>query len=48
VEINTKGYILCPKCARRTKVKVIPSKTMIRRFPLYCSWCKQETVINYG
>ena len=28
-----------------SKVKVIPGTKLVH-FPLYCSWCKQETVID--
>lgn len=45
LKTNRNGYILCPKCEGKTKVKVIPGTKLIH-FPLYCGWCKQETVID--
>lgn len=39
-------YLLCPKCGKKTKVKTIPG-TELKRFPLYCTWCKTETIIDH-
>lgn len=41
------GFLLCPKCGKRTKTKVIPGTTQIHRFPLYCGWCHEEYIIDY-
>lgn len=46
MHINEKGYIICPKCNRVTKVK-IHSDTVLKNFPLFCTWCKKETIINH-
>lgn len=46
VKINEKGFIICPKCNRPTKVKVRPD-TVLLNFPLYCTWCKEESLIKY-
>ena len=43
---NENGFLLCPRCRRKTAVKV-RSDTELKRFPLYCKQCKQETVIDY-
>lgn len=45
VQTDSKGFILCPHCGRKTKTKVTP-KTELREFPLFCPWCKKETTIN--
>lgn len=41
------GFLLCPRCGRRTKTKVIPGTTQIHRFPLFCGWCHAEYIIDY-
>jgi hypothetical protein len=43
--VNSKGYVQCPRCGKPTKVKVLP-ETVLQKFPLFCPWCKQETVID--
>lgn len=43
---KTGKYLLCPKCRKKTKVKIIPG-TELKQFPLYCTWCKTETIIDY-
>lgn len=43
---KTGKYLLCPKCGKKTKVKIIPG-TELKQFPLYCTWCKTETIINH-
>jgi uncharacterized protein YbaR (Trm112 family) len=45
VKINDKGFLCCPRCKKPTKVKVLPN-TQLANFPLYCTWCKVETIIN--
>lgn len=45
VEVSKKGFILCPKCGQQTKTKVRPD-TELKRFPLFCPWCKKETIID--
>lgn len=47
MRINDSGFLMCPECAKKTKAKVIPKVTQLRDFPLYCPWCKRETIINY-
>ncbi|KNZ40780.1 cysteine-rich KTR domain-containing protein [Acetobacterium bakii] len=39
------GWILCPVCNSKTRLK-IRDDTMLENFPLFCSKCKQETLIN--
>jgi len=41
-----KGFLCCPKCGRKTKTKVLPG-TELKRFPLYCTWCKEQFIINH-
>lgn len=43
--IDDKGFILCPVCGRKTKVKVI-RETELKNFPLFCPKCRQENVID--
>ena len=38
-------WIKCPKCSEKTRVKV-KATTIMKDFPLFCTWCKQETLIN--
>jgi hypothetical protein len=42
---NEKGFVLCPKCRKATRTKVLPT-TRINNFPLYCQWCKKEFIID--
>lgn len=45
VKTDEKGFVLCPRCGRKTKVKVT-LETELKKFPLFCPWCKKETTIN--
>lgn len=45
VKVNSLGYVLCPKCNKKTSVRVNPD-TVLHRFPLYCRWCKKEIIIS--
>lgn len=45
IETNAAGYIICPKCGKKTAVR-IKTDTKLVMFPLYCSWCKKETIIT--
>jgi DNA-directed RNA polymerase subunit RPC12/RpoP len=38
-------WILCPICSNKTRVK-IRDNTVLENFPLFCSRCKKETIIN--
>ena len=38
-------WIICPKCGKQTRVKV-KETTIMKDFPLFCTWCKQEMIIN--
>lgn len=40
-----RDFIICPNCGQKTKTKV-HKDTYMKRFPLYCTKCKEETVIN--
>jgi len=45
VQVNSKGFVLCPKCRKATKTKVLP-QTRLTQFPLFCPWCKEEFIID--
>lgn len=47
VRIAKDGFLICPKCGRKTKVKVKPGTTQLIRFPLYCFRCREEFEIDY-
>jgi hypothetical protein len=47
LRVNRNGFLLCPGCSGKTKTKVIPGITKLVRFPLYCSWCKSEFIIDF-
>ena len=38
-------WICCPQCRKKTRTKVFEDTVLIN-FPLFCHWCKRETVIN--
>ena len=38
-------WVSCPICDSKTRVKVLEDTVLIN-FPLFCPWCKRETVIN--
>lgn len=38
-------WVSCPLCDQKTRIKVFEDTVLIN-FPLYCPWCKKETVIN--
>ena len=38
-------WVSCPICDSKTRVKVFEDTVLIN-FPLFCPWCKKETVIN--
>lgn len=44
---NENGFLLCPRCGKKTKTKVIPGTTQMHRFPLFCHWCHEEYIIDY-
>ena len=39
------NWLICPKCNRKTRVRVYYN-TVLKNFPLYCHWCKTETIIS--
>lgn len=43
--MDEKHHICCPRCGRRTKV-MVRTDTKLVNFPLFCPWCKKETIIN--
>ena len=38
-------WVSCPICDSKTRVKLYEDTVLIN-FPLFCPWCKKETVIN--
>ena len=43
---RSENWISCPKCHKRTRVKVYENTVMVH-FPLFCHWCKTEFIILY-
>ena len=46
LKTNENGFLLCPKCGKKTNVKVLPT-TVMKDYVLYCKHCKKEIIINY-
>lgn len=42
---HNKQWVPCPLCGRYTKTKVC-FETVVIHFPLYCSHCKKETMVD--
>ena len=38
-------WVKCPVCGNKTRIKM-RQDTVIKRFPLFCPKCKQETLID--
>lgn len=38
-------WVTCPVCNNKTRIKV-RSDTVLENFPLFCSKCKKETLID--
>lgn len=43
--MNTTAWVYCPVCGNKTRT-MIREDTEMKNFPLYCSKCKKETIIN--
>ena len=43
--IIAKIWVYCPICKNKTRIQ-IRGDTELRNFPLFCSKCKRETLIN--
>ena len=43
--IDEKGWLHCPKCGQKAEQK-IGSDTTAHLWPMYCSQCGQESIIN--
>nr|DAE58391.1 MAG TPA: cysteine-rich protein [Caudoviricetes sp.] len=39
--------IVCPRCGRPTGVMVMPGQTVLRCFPLWCKYCKCESIVSF-
>jgi hypothetical protein len=46
MKTNENGFLLCPKCGKKTNIKVLPN-TELKNFPLYCNRCKVATKIDH-
>lgn len=46
MEVNKNGFLLCPKCGKKTNTKVLPT-TELKEFPLYCNRCREQFIINH-
>lgn len=44
MEMKTE-WLKCPVCQNKTRVKM-REDTVLKRFPLFCPKCKQETLIE--
>ncbi len=44
-KLNNTNWIICPICGQSTSLKY-NNDTIILRLPLFCSNCKQETIID--
>lgn len=42
--IDKDRWLICPACGKKL-IKLLPT-TIVQDFPLYCRYCKQETVVN--
>lgn len=42
---NYEKWVLCPICENKTRDKIRPD-TIIKNFPLFCSKCKNESLID--
>lgn len=43
--IDGRGFILCPVCGKKTKVKV-NRETVLKNFPLFCPKCNYQSIID--
>lgn len=46
MKTNENGFLLCPRCGKKTNTRVLPD-TQLRNFPLYCNRCKVATKIDH-
>lgn len=46
MEVNKNGFLICPKCGKKTNTKVAPT-TVLKDFPLYCNRCREAFLISY-
>jgi uncharacterized protein YbaR (Trm112 family) len=46
-EVNQNGFLICPKCKKKTNTKVLPI-TKLKDFPLYCNRCREEFIIDHN
>ena len=38
-------WIYCPVCSNKTRIQIC-EETLVKCFPLFCTKCKKETLIN--
>ena len=46
MEVTKAGFLVCPKCGKKTNTKVLP-ETIMQDFPLYCNRCREAFRISY-
>lgn len=44
--MNRENWILCPVCNSKTRIKA-RDDTVLKKFPLFCPKCRQETLIDF-
>ena len=47
MEVNKNGFLICPKCRKKTNTKVMP-QTELKDFPMYCNRCREDFKVNYN
>jgi Zn-finger nucleic acid-binding protein len=43
--MENKEWLMCPICTNKTRMR-LRLDTILKKFPLYCPKCKQETLID--
>lgn len=43
--MENKEWLLCPLCKNKTRIK-LRKDTELKKFPLFCPKCRQQTLIN--
>lgn len=46
MEVTKTGFLVCPKCGKKTNTKVLPC-TVMKDFPLYCNRCREAFIVSY-
>ncbi len=43
--MSIKKWVICPICNGKTRIR-IREETELKKFPLFCPKCKNETLVN--